>query len=92
MKRFTSILPVMLVAVGLRVFLKPENASANPDFTKRTSKKCVYCHVGAWTSGQFTEAGQYFKVHNTLKGYAPKEPAPPQGSNAAAKDKTRPKP
>jgi hypothetical protein len=50
MKRFKCILPGMVLGVGLGVFSLPENSLANPDFTKQTAKKCVYCHTGNWTS------------------------------------------
>ncbi len=57
-------------------------ALANADFTKKTGKKCVYCHEGAWSSGKFTEAGLYYKQHNTLKGYTPKEQPAPAAQNS----------
>lgn len=72
MKRFKFLLPGALLAAGLGVVSLPQPSRANPDFTKRTGKKCVYCHVGSWDSGKYTEAGQYFKEHRTLKGYVPK--------------------
>ncbi len=74
MKRFKFILPGMALTVGLGIFSMPQTSQANPDFTKRTGKKCVYCHVGAWQSGKYTAAGQYFKEHRTLKGYIAKPP------------------
>ena len=74
MKRFNCIPPGMALALGLAWFFLPQPSPANPDFTKRTGKKCVYCHVGAWDSGKYTEAGQYFKEHRTLHGYVPKAP------------------
>ncbi len=74
MKRVKFILPGMALTVGLGIFSMPQTSLANPDFTKRTGKKCVYCHVGAWQSGKYTTAGQYFKEHRTLKGYIVKPP------------------
>ena len=74
MKRSKGILPGMVLAVGFGVFAMPQTTIANPDFTKRTGKTCLYCHVGTWTSGKYTEAGQYFKEHRTFKGYVPKLP------------------
>jgi hypothetical protein len=78
MRRFKFILPGMVLAVGLGVVSAPQTSLANPDFTKRTGKKCVYCHVGTWDSGKYTDAGQYFKEHRTFKGYVPK--VPPRGT------------
>jgi len=75
MTNFKWVIPAVILTGG--VCLTPSNSAANPDFTKRTGKKCVYCHVGDWTSQKYTEAGKYFKEHNTLKGFVPKEQAPP---------------
>jgi len=91
MKRFKFILPEIVLGVGLGVFSLPEDSLANPDFTKRTAKKCAYCHTGNWTSGRYTEAGQYFKVHSTFKGYVPKPPVPQQTPHALSKEKAPPK-
>ena len=74
MSHFKCFLPGMVVAAGLGVFAVPQTSTANPDFTKRTGKTCLYCHVGTWTSGKYTDAGQYFKEHHTFKGYVPKVP------------------
>ena len=54
--------------------LIPQPSRANPDFTKRTGKKCVFCHAGSWDSGKYSEAGRYFKEHHSFKGYIPKAP------------------
>jgi len=71
------------LVLGTVLFTAPR-AAAKPDFTKRTGKQCIYCHAGDWTSGKYTEAGQYFKDHNTFKGYVPK-PQPPSQEKAPAK-------
>lgn len=87
MQRFKCIPLAMVLWVGFGIFSMPENSVANPDFTKRTAKKCVYCHTGEWTSGKYTEAGQYFKVHHTFKGYLPQAPATQQNPTTASKEK-----
>ena len=47
------------------------SASAREELKER--KPCVYCHVGAWDSQKYTEAGQYYKDHeHSFKGYVPK--------------------
>ena len=74
MKSFTCILPGMVLAVGFGMLCLQQTSTANPDFTKRTGKKCVYCHVGSWDSGKYTEAGQYFKEHRSFQGYVAKAP------------------
>lgn len=89
-KIFKYVIPGMVLAAGL--FLTPQKSAANPDFTKRTAKKCVYCHIGDWTSGKYTEAGLYYKDHSSFKGYVPNAEAPPQNPGAPSKDKTAPKP
>ena len=62
---------MVLVAGMLAIGAKP--VAANPDWTKKERKQCVYCHVGAWDSGKYTEAGQYYKDHEfSFKGYVPK--------------------
>ena len=91
MKRFNGIHPAMVLWVGLGIFSMPENSLANPDFTKRTAKKCVYCHTDEWTSGKYTEARRYFKVHNTFKGYVPQTQTIQQNSTGASKEKASPK-
>ena len=84
MKSFKYIIPGMVLAMG--VFFTSQNSRANPDYTKRTGKKCLYCHIGEWNSGKYTEAGQYFKGHNTLKGYVQKEPPPREYGQAKEKN------
>lgn len=89
-KIFKYAAPGLVLAAG--VFLMPRESAANSDYTKRTGKKCVYCHIGDWSSGKFTDAGIYFKEHNSFKGYvakpeAPKEEAPAQSPGAQSKDK-----
>jgi hypothetical protein len=65
------VIALSLSSAGLALLL-PQGAQANPDFTKKTGKKCVYCHVGDWTSGKYTEAGEFYREHRTFKGYVPK--------------------
>ncbi len=70
-KQVVPVVALFLCWAGLTM-LVPQRAQANPDFTKKTGKKCLYCHIGDWTSGKFTEAGEYYREHRTFKGYAPK--------------------
>jgi hypothetical protein len=88
-KMLKYVIPGLVLAAG--VFLTPQKSAANPDFTKRTAKKCVYCHIGDWGSGKFTDAGIYYKDHATFKGYVPKEQSPQQNSGTQSKDKDKDK-
>jgi hypothetical protein len=46
-------------------------ASAKPEYTRRTSKDCGYCHQPPGYN--LNDAGKYYADHNhSLKGYAPK--------------------
>ena len=46
-------------------------AIAKPEYTRRTSKDCGYCHQPPGYN--LTDAGKYYADHNhSLKGYAPK--------------------
>ena len=46
-------------------------AIAKPEYTRRTSKDCGYCHQPPGYN--LSDAGKYYADHNhSLKGYAPK--------------------
>jgi len=48
-----------------------EQANAKPEYTRRTSKDCGYCHHPPGYN--LNDAGKYYADHNhSLKGYAPK--------------------
>ena len=85
--RFT--IPGIVLGAGL--FLLPQRSPANADYTKMTGKKCVFCHVGDWGSGKFTDAGLYYREHKTFRGFVAKDPnstqAPPGQPPPAQKDK-----
>ncbi|MGO4885948.1 MAG: hypothetical protein ACLP59_34765 [Bryobacteraceae bacterium] len=56
-----------LLAVSTLSFAKPE-------YVKTTKKACVYCHVDSKAKPkELTEAGKYYKEHNSLDGYAEKK-------------------
>ena len=69
----TPSIPRMLIAAAatLALVLVHTSAAARPDYTRRTSKPCTFCHPGpGWT---LNDAGKYFRDHNhSLKGYEPK--------------------
>jgi hypothetical protein len=82
MRTFMWVPSAAVLIVGMLVMgAKP--AAANPDWTKKERKQCIYCHVGAWDSGKYTEAGQYYKDHEfSFKGFVAK---PDAGKSQAAK-------
>jgi hypothetical protein len=84
MRNLTWIPAAAVLAVGwLAILTKP--ASANPDWTKKERKQCVYCHIGAWDSGKYTEAGQYYKDHEySFKGYVPKPASDGKGQTSTS--------
>jgi hypothetical protein len=78
-KSYRFAIPGMVLLSGL--FLLPQKSPANADYTKMTGKKCVYCHIGDWSSGKFTDAGHYYGEHKTFRGYVAKDPNSAQPPN-----------
>ena len=69
--------PLGILVLGLT--LLPEDTPAKPDYTRRTSKDCEFCHPP--NSRLLNDAGKYYQEHkNSLAGYKPKEDAPKQQS------------
>ena len=78
--------PSAAILMGAMLVMGAKPAAANPDWTKKEGKQCVYCHVGAWDSHKYTDAGQYYKDHeHSFKGYAPKTADPAKAPPAAKK-------
>ena len=78
------IAPLGILILGMILFAA--NTPAKPDYTRRTSKDCEFCHPP--NSRSLNDAGKYYQEHkNSLAGYKPKEPAkgerpaPPQGKS-----------
>jgi hypothetical protein len=45
-----------------------------PEYVKATKKACVYCHVDSKAKPKdLTDAGKYYKEHNSLEGYMEKK-------------------
>ena len=44
-------------------------ATAKPEYTRRTSKECSFCHMPPGYN--LNEAGRYYQEHRSLKGYVP---------------------
>jgi len=71
MRGLRFVVPAAVLALGLAV--STTNSLAKPEYAKKESKTCVYCHVKAG-SKELNDAGKYYKDHNhSLAGYqAPK--------------------
>jgi hypothetical protein len=67
-------LAVIATVTTLALLSSHAPAIAKPEYTRRTSKPCTFCHPGpGWV---LNDAGKYYRDHNySLKGYEPK-PAP----------------
>jgi hypothetical protein len=64
-------------AVLALVLLAARPATARPDYTRRTSKDCAYCHMPPGYN--LNDAGKYYAEHqHSLKGYT--TPAKPKSS------------
>ena len=58
-----------IASASLVVVARP--SAAKPEYTRRTSKDCGYCHQPPGYN--LNDAGRYYADHNhSLKGYAPK--------------------
>ena len=45
-----------------------------PEYVKATKKACAYCHVDSKAKPkELTEAGKYYKEHQSLEGYTEKK-------------------
>jgi hypothetical protein len=59
----------------LVLYASEQRASAKPEYTRRTSKDCAFCHQPPGYN--LNEAGKYYVDHShSLKGYTP--PPKPQ--------------
>jgi hypothetical protein len=57
------------VAIALLI-LSARQASAKPEYTRKTTKGCPYCHQPPGYN--LNEAGKHYADHGSLKGYKPK--------------------
>jgi hypothetical protein len=65
----------LVAAAGI---LAAGTVSARPEYTRRTSKDCSFCHMPPGYN--LNEAGRYYAEHqHSLKGYVP--PAKPKASH-----------
>jgi hypothetical protein len=67
----------LLAAASAVVIGHPSPATAKPEYTRRTSKDCSFCHVPPGYN--LNEAGKYYAEHqHSLKGYT--QPARPKAA------------
>jgi hypothetical protein len=60
----------LLAAMSALVIGPAIPAAAKPEYTRRTSKDCSFCHVPPGYN--LNEAGKYYAEHqHSLKGYTP---------------------
>jgi hypothetical protein len=68
MSKIKFVLPGVILLGG---FLVSSTLSfGKPEYMKTTKKACSFCHVDAKAKPkELTEAGKYYKEHNSLDGY-----------------------
>jgi hypothetical protein len=47
-------------------------AVGTPEYAKKETKQCLYCHT-AVGKPDLNDAGKYYKTHRTLEGYVEKK-------------------
>jgi len=62
-----------LAIAGIVALLFIPLAVGTPEYAKKESKQCIYCHT-AIGKPDLNDAGRYYKDHKTLEGY--REPKP----------------
>lgn len=71
MSKLKYALPAIILLGGFMV--SSTSSFGKPAYTKATKKACSFCHVDSKAKPkELTEAGKYFKEHNTLEGYQAK--------------------
>jgi hypothetical protein len=68
------VLAVAATGAGLLgFFIGAQPAVAKPEYTRKTTKNCAFCHQPPGYN--LNEAGKYYVDHNhSLKGYTPPKP------------------
>ena len=66
-----QVFEVLLGAAAFALVVGARPASAKPEYTRKTSKDCSFCHQPPGYN--LTDAGKYYADHGySLKGYKPK--------------------
>jgi hypothetical protein len=66
-----KILRALLITGSIALLFLPF-ALATPEFAKKESKQCVYCHTSVGKP-DLNDAGRYYKMHRTLEGFVEKK-------------------
>ena len=62
-----------LAITGTVALLFVPFVTGTPEYAKKETKQCVYCHP-AVGKPDLNDAGKYYKEHHTLDGYKEKKP------------------
>ncbi len=72
MSKIKYVVPAAILLAGCLV--SSTISFAKPEYVKTTRKACSFCHVDSKAKPkELTEAGKYFKEHNSLDGYTEKK-------------------
>jgi len=72
MSKIKYIVPAVVLFGGMMAVTT--SSFAKPEYVKATKKACSYCHVDSKAKPkELTDAGKYYKEHNSLDGYAEKK-------------------
>jgi len=63
----------LVIAELVMAILMATPAFAKPEYTRKTTKGCAFCHQPPGYN--LNEAGKYYADHGSLKGYKPKAKA-----------------
>jgi len=73
-----QVVGVLLGAAAIALVVLAQPASAKPEYTRKTSKDCSFCHQPPGYN--LNDAGKYYADHNhSLKGFTP--PPKPKASH-----------
>ena len=63
----------LAILIGVTILIAPL-AMSTPEYSKKESKQCTYCHT-AMGKPDLNDAGKYYKDHNhSLEGFEKKKP------------------
>jgi len=74
MSKIKYVVPAVVLLGG--VVASSTLSFAKPEYVKTTKKACAYCHVDVKDKAKvkdLTDAGKYYKEHNSLDGYVEKK-------------------
>jgi len=69
--RVKNVLRVLAIVGPIALLFVPL-ATGTPEYTTKEKKACVYCHT-SHGKPDLNDAGKYYKMNKTLKGYVEKK-------------------